>query len=99
MARGKGLHRAAAVATHRSLTDHRPHCSLSSQPLVTPFSAADANDEAQFAELYTQGELTRRAWEKDVQVRPGVPRCSTCHPVLCLPRDSRFEVILVDGGH
>ena len=29
---------------------------------------ADANDEAQFAELYTQGELTRRAWEKDVQV-------------------------------
>ena len=29
---------------------------------------ADANDEAQFAELYTQGELTRRAWEMDVQV-------------------------------
>jgi thiamine biosynthesis protein ThiC len=29
---------------------------------------ADANDEAQFAELFTQGELTRRAWEKDVQV-------------------------------
>jgi thiamine biosynthesis protein ThiC len=28
----------------------------------------DANDEAQFAELFTQGELTRRAWEKDVQV-------------------------------
>ncbi len=31
---------------------------------------ADANDEAQFAELFTQGELTRRAWEADVQVRP-----------------------------
>jgi thiamine biosynthesis protein ThiC len=31
-------------------------------------AGADANDEAQFAELFTQGELTRRAWEKDVQV-------------------------------
>ncbi len=30
--------------------------------------AADANDAAQFAELKTQGELTRRAWERDVQV-------------------------------
>ena len=29
---------------------------------------ADANDEAQFAELKVQGELTRRAWEYDVQV-------------------------------
>ena len=29
---------------------------------------ADANDEAQFAELYTLGELTKRAWEQDVQV-------------------------------
>jgi len=31
-------------------------------------SLADSNDEAQFAELYTQGELTRIAWEYDVQV-------------------------------
>ena len=30
--------------------------------------SADANDAAQFAELKTQGELTRRAWERDVQV-------------------------------
>lgn len=30
---------------------------------------ADANDAAQFAELKTQGELTRRAWERAVQVR------------------------------
>ena len=30
--------------------------------------AADANDAAQFAELKTQGDLTRRAWERDVQV-------------------------------
>ena len=29
---------------------------------------ADANDEAQFAELWTQGELTKRAWARDVQV-------------------------------
>jgi len=35
---------------------------------LRPGSIYDANDEAQFAELYTQGELTRRAWEKDVQV-------------------------------
>jgi phosphomethylpyrimidine synthase len=35
---------------------------------LRPGSIFDANDEAQFAELFTQGELTRRAWEKDVQV-------------------------------
>lgn len=35
---------------------------------LRPGSIYDANDEAQFAELRTQGELTRRAWEFDVQV-------------------------------
>ena len=35
---------------------------------LRPGSIADANDEAQFAELETQGELTRIAWEYDVQV-------------------------------
>src|SRR5216110_2698152 len=35
---------------------------------LRPGSIADANDEAQFAELYTQGELTRRAWTQHVQV-------------------------------
>ena len=35
---------------------------------LRPGSIEDANDEAQFAELRTQGELTRRAWEFDVQV-------------------------------
>ena len=35
---------------------------------LRPGSIADANDEAQFAELYTQGELTRRAWTHHVQV-------------------------------
>ncbi len=35
---------------------------------LRPGSIADANDEAQFAELRTQGELTRIAWDYDVQV-------------------------------
>jgi len=35
---------------------------------LRPGSLADANDEAQFAELRTQGELTRIAWEHEVQV-------------------------------
>ncbi|MBU6266171.1 MAG: phosphomethylpyrimidine synthase ThiC [Sphingomonadales bacterium] len=35
---------------------------------LRPGSIADANDEAQFAELYTLGELTKRAWQQDVQV-------------------------------
>lgn len=35
---------------------------------LRPGSIADANDEAQFAELQVLGELTRRAWEFDVQV-------------------------------
>jgi len=35
---------------------------------LRPGSIRDANDEAQFAELKTQGELTRIAWEYGVQV-------------------------------
>jgi phosphomethylpyrimidine synthase len=35
---------------------------------LRPGSIADANDEAQFAELRTQGELTRIAWDLDCQV-------------------------------
>jgi phosphomethylpyrimidine synthase len=35
---------------------------------LRPGAIADANDEAQFAELRTLGELTHRAWEHDVQV-------------------------------
>jgi phosphomethylpyrimidine synthase len=35
---------------------------------LRPGSVADANDEAQLAELRTLGELTQRAWAKDVQV-------------------------------
>jgi phosphomethylpyrimidine synthase len=35
---------------------------------LRPGCLADASDAAQFAELKTLGELTKRAWEKDVQV-------------------------------
>ncbi|MBG9768409.1 phosphomethylpyrimidine synthase ThiC [Bacillus vallismortis] len=35
---------------------------------LRPGSIADANDEAQFAELETLGELTQIAWKHDVQV-------------------------------
>ena len=35
---------------------------------LRPGSQADANDEAQFAELITLGELTQIAWKHDVQV-------------------------------
>src|SRR5436853_3700842 len=35
---------------------------------LRPGCIADASDEAQFAELRTLGELTRKAWESDVQV-------------------------------
>jgi len=35
---------------------------------LRPGSTADANDEAQFAELDTLGELTAKAWDQDVQV-------------------------------
>ena len=35
---------------------------------LRPGSIADANDDAQFGELHTLGELTKKAWEHDVQV-------------------------------
>ena len=35
---------------------------------LRPGSIYDANDQAQFAELKVQGDLTTRAWAKDVQV-------------------------------
>jgi len=42
--------------------------SLSLGDGLRPGCLADASDRAQFAELDTLGELTRRAWERDVQV-------------------------------
>ncbi|MDQ6963518.1 MAG: phosphomethylpyrimidine synthase ThiC, partial [Mariprofundales bacterium] len=35
---------------------------------LRPGAVADANDEAQFAELRTLGELTKKAWQHDIQV-------------------------------
>ncbi len=42
--------------------------SLSLGDGLRPGCLADASDEAQFAELRTLGELTERAWQKEVQV-------------------------------
>ena len=35
---------------------------------LRPGAIADANDEAQFGELETLGQLTKTAWEHDIQV-------------------------------
>jgi phosphomethylpyrimidine synthase len=51
---------------------------------LRPGSIADANDEAQFAELQTQGELTKIAWSHDVQVMNEGPG----HVPLHLIRDN-----------
>src|SRR6187455_2490892 len=45
---------------------------------LRPGSIADANDEAQFAELKVQGELTERAWAHGVQVMNEAPATSRC---------------------
>jgi len=46
----------------------RYDCSFSLGDSLRPGCQHDASDEAQLAELHTLGELTRRAWEHDVQV-------------------------------
>ena len=57
-------------ALRRDLRDHEaPTTSrFSLGDGLRPGSIADANDEAQFAELDTLGELTKIAWKHDVQV-------------------------------
>ena len=45
---------------------------------LRPGSLHDASDRAQFAELDTLGELTLRAWERDVQVMVEDPATSRC---------------------
>ena len=45
---------------------------------LRPGSIADANDAAQFGELKTQGELTKRAWSHDVQVMNEGPATCPC---------------------
>ena len=47
---------------------HRYDVSFSLGDGLRPGSIADANDEAQFGELKTLGELTQIAWQQDVQV-------------------------------
>ena len=68
----------ASPTTRRtSSTPTSPSCARSSPATTSPSpsatgcgpgSIADANDEAQFAELRTLGELTKVAWEHGVQV-------------------------------
>lgn len=60
-----------AVATDRDdILDicNKYDISLSIGDGLRPGCIKDANDFAQFAELKVQGELTSRAWAKDVQV-------------------------------
>ena len=79
VSRGGSIMAKWCLAHHKEsflYTHFREICELMAQYDVSfslgdglrPGSLADANDEAQFAELYTQGELTRIAWEHDVQV-------------------------------
>ena len=58
---------------HALRRDLRDHEGVRRQPSASatacgPARIADANDEAQFAELETLGELTQVAWKHDVQV-------------------------------
>ncbi|EWM67491.1 thiamine biosynthesis protein ThiC [Micromonospora sp. M42] len=79
VSRGGSIMAAWCLAHHEEnflYTNFRELCSLLAKYDVTfslgdglrPGSIADANDEAQFAELRTLGELTKIAWEHDVQV-------------------------------
>ena len=79
VSRGGSIHAKWCLAHHQenfAYTHFREICEIMQQYDVSfslgdglrPGAIADANDEAQFAELRTQGELTRIAWEHDVQV-------------------------------
>jgi len=58
---------------------------------LRPGSIADANDEAQFAELETLGELTKVAWAKDVQVMIEGPGHVPMHKIK-INMDKQLEV-------
>ncbi len=58
----------AQVKTDYRLQHHAYDVSFSIGDGLRPGSIADANDQAQFGELEVQGELTKRAWAKGVQV-------------------------------
>jgi phosphomethylpyrimidine synthase len=79
VSRGGSILAKWCMAHHRenfTYTHFRELCEIMAQYDVSfslgdglrPGSIADANDEAQFAELKVQGELTRIAWEHGVQV-------------------------------
>ncbi|HUR52278.1 MAG TPA: phosphomethylpyrimidine synthase ThiC [Mycobacteriales bacterium] len=79
VSRGGSIMAAWCLAHHQEnflYTHFRDICELMAQYDVTfslgdglrPGSIADANDAAQLAELRTLGELTKVAWEYDVQV-------------------------------
>ncbi len=79
VSRGGSIMAAWCLAHHREnflYTHFREICALMARYDVTfslgdglrPGCIADANDEAQFSELRTLGELTKIAWEHDVQV-------------------------------
>ncbi len=79
VSRGGSIHAKWCLAHHQenfAYTHFREICeimqvydvSFSLGDGLRPGSIRDVNDEAQFAELKTQGELTRIAWEHDVQV-------------------------------
>ena len=79
VSRGGSIMAAWCLAHHQEnflYTHFREMCELMAQYDVTfslgdglrPGCIADANDEAQFSELTTLGELTAIAWEYDVQV-------------------------------
>jgi phosphomethylpyrimidine synthase len=58
---------------------------------LRPGSIADANDEAQFAELRTLGELTQIAWKHDVQVMIEGPGHVPMHKIK-ENMDLQFEI-------
>lgn len=79
VSRGGSIHAKLCLSTHSEnfayehwddILDicNKYDISLSIGDGLRPGCIRDANDEAQFGELFVQGELTRRAWEKDVQV-------------------------------
>ncbi|MGH3715764.1 MAG: phosphomethylpyrimidine synthase ThiC [Micromonosporaceae bacterium] len=79
VSRGGSIMAAWCLAHHEEnflYTNFRELCEIFAQYDIAfslgdglrPGSIADANDEPQLAELKTQGELTKIAWEYDVQV-------------------------------
>jgi len=79
VSRGGSIHAKLCLSTHSEnfayehwddILDicNKYDVSLSIGDGLRPGCIRDANDEAQFGELKVQGELTRRAWAKDVQV-------------------------------